>query len=331
MKHNRMYNAEMKERFIEQGNFSQTMEGLFRNVFDLVAPYEEEKCSDICTWDIQECKRVLEVLAGFRSYSSENRANLIRRYVKWCIEQGVPGASDAIFHVKASGDTKIREMTLSGPAHLESILNAVFSPVSDVTSDNILRAYCWLAFCGMDDNGIVALRTKEVDLSSLVITSNGEKYQIVDEAVPCFRILKEMSAFRYYHPGYDDGFIWRPRVDGDKFLRGIRTAEQSVVQLRSMLSKTINAAVKDKKIDVKISHYRIWISGEFYRAFQKELRGESIDFYHLAERAVRIREEKGEPYKLEADSRKRTIDAKKREIETGFQNDYIRWKRAYYA
>lgn len=331
MKHERLYNAKTKERFLEQGSFSPSMERLFRNVFDLTAPYEEEYGADVCTWDIARCSRVLEILAGFRSYSSENRANLLRRYAKWCIEDGVPDASDSLLRARASGQNKVREMTLSGPSHLQTILDTIYSPVSDATSDNLLRGYCWLAYFGMSDKEIVDITSKDVDLKTFLIYHGGDVFPICKEAIPCMRVLKELSAFRYYHPGYDSDFIWRPRMDGQKLLRGIRSAEPSVMHFRSQLSTAVNAAFKAGKIDVKISHYRIWLSGEFYRMYQRERMGQEIDFSHLADRAVRIREARGEPYKLEAEKGKRTISGKKREIDSAYKEDYRRWKQAYHS
>lgn len=298
-------------------------------MFDLVAPYEKELSADICTWGVADTKKVLEILSGFRSYSSENRANLLRRYVRWCIENGITGVSEAILTSKASGDLKVKEMTVSGPQHLDRILNVLFDPVSDATSDNILRGYCWLAFIGLSNNEIVSLRCNDVDINSFSIRTGSEEFQIIQEAVPCLRILKEMAAFRYSHPGYEHDFIWRPRLDGDKLLRGIRSANPSALHLRSMLSKSVNDAFKNGKIDVKISHYRMWISGEFYRAFLSERIGEPVDFSHLADRAIRIREENGSPYKLETENGKHSIEAKKREIESAYLSDYKRWKVAY--
>lgn len=329
MKNGRMFNAENKERFLEQQRSTQTMDALFRNVFDMIAPYEEEKNADICTWNDAELKKVLEILSGFRSYSSGNRAGLLRRYVKWCLDTGFPGATDAAFRTNANGFSKVREMTLSCPSHLDRCLNGILSPVQDLTNDNILRGFCWLAYSGMDESDIVQVRVGDVDFLRNRILYGNEAYPIYGAAAPCLKVLKEFSAFKYYHPNYEDGCIWRVRMDGDKLLRGIRSADPTVLMFRSKLSKLATDAFREKKIDVKISYYRIWISGEFYRAYLKERHGEEADFSHLAERAIRLREERGEPYKLESTNSKRTEGSKKREINSDFKDDYLRWKLAY--
>lgn len=329
MRNNKMYESERKEQFLSENSITGSMERIFRNAFELIAPLEEQKNADVCTWDEAELKKLLEFLSGFRSYSSDNRAKLLRRYVRWCIDKGVPGAGDAIFGIKAAGYSKVREMTLSGPEHLQKILDTLFDPVSSVTSDNIMRGYCWLAFSGLSDQEIVDLRSSDVDLENFCVVFGGDSFPLCQQSIPCMRILREMGAFRYYHPGYDNDFIWRPRMDGEKLLRGIRAAEPSVLHLRSMLSKAVNASYKSGKIDVKISHYRIWISGEFYRMFLRERAGEEIDFSHLAERSFKLREEKGDPYKLDSGNNRKTAAGKKREIESAYREDYQRWKFAY--
>ena len=296
MKDERMYNAEQKEAFIASSNLTPAMDALFRNVFLLVAPYEEEKNADICTWSREDCQLVLERLAGFRSYSSENRARLLRRYANWCIEQKVPGATGNLLASRATGKSKVREMTLSGPEHLEKILNTILDPVEVASSDVILRGYCWLAFSGVSDESIADIRCKDVDLDRFTISYDGNDYPFCVQAIQTFRILSEMSAFRYFHPGYDNDFIWRARSDGDRLLRGIRGAKPNVLVLRSMLSTRVNEAFKSGKIDVKISFYRIWISGQFYRFFQKERMGEPVDFS---------------------------------KEDASLKEDYERWKRAY--
>lgn len=329
MKDEKMYNAKQKEAFLAAAKLTPSMDSLFRNVFLLVAPYEEEKQADICTWGREECQSVLEKLAGFRSYSSDNRAKLLRRYATWCISENIPGATDNLREVKATGKSKVREMTISGPEHLEKILNGVFDPVEMATSDDILRGYCWLAFSGLPDDEMGNIRNADVDLDRFVVSYGGAEYPLCAQAVSTLRILREMSAFRYYHPGYVDEFVWRTRSNGDKLLRGIRGANPNVLVLRSMLSARVNEAFKSNKIDVKISYYRIWISGQFYRMFQRERMGEPVDFSELAALDIRQREEKGKPYKLSSEKSGRTLTSKTNEISTSYQKDYERWKLAY--
>lgn len=323
----RMYNAEQKERFFKEANVSAPMEKLFRNVFDFTAPYEEEKGVDICTWSDEEIKRIYELLSGFRNYSSNNRANLIKRYLKWCIQTEVQGASSGGLEIRADGMKKFREMTLAGPEHLQKCLDVFLLPESDITTDNIQRGFCWLAFSGLSDNEIVEITTNDVDLNECVVIYQGVKYPLYRQSIPCMKILKEYSAFKYSHPGYEKDFIWMPRQNGNKLLRGIKNAEPAVLNLRAKLSQKMMPVYNAGKLDVKISSYRIWISGQFYRMFEKERMGEPIDFTYLANRTIQLKEESGKTYSLSKG--RRSIDNKKKTLATDYKIDYERWKMIY--
>ena len=100
-----LYNQEQKERFLESVHTSDKMRVLFRNVFEYVSTYEENVHADICTWNKAELERVLEKLAGIRSYSSGNRAQLLRRYISWCRDMSLLQASSQWSHWEPSGKT----------------------------------------------------------------------------------------------------------------------------------------------------------------------------------------------------------------------------------
>lgn len=324
-----VYNEELKNRFIAESCQTSSMKALFRNVFELVAPEEERLGADICTWGEAPLREMLEKLAGFRGYSSKNRENLLKRYVSWCVNSGVPGASGAIFGVKVDGLSSVRQKTVSGPEHLQRCLDSFLAPESDVTADNVIRGYCWLSFSGMTDDEIIKVRTKDVDLEAFVVCSGERAFPLYKEAVPCIRVLREMSCFKYFHEGYENEFTWRVRPDGDKLLRGLRSPEPSLLGIRARLSDKSVKAFNAGAADVKVSAFRIWISGEFYRMYQKERMGEAVDFMPLARRGVEAKEKNGKPYKLESEANRRTVEGKTREIARNYLEDYNRWKLAY--
>lgn len=324
-----VYNEELKNRFILETCSTSNMKSLFTNVFHLVGEEEEKLGADVCTWNEEQLRVMLERLSGFRAYSSKNRENLLKRYIAWCINTGVDGASGAIFGIETDGIASVRQKTVSGPEHLQRCLDSFLAPEQDKTADNVLRGYCWLSFSGMADDEIVDVRTTDVDLEALVVRSGNKKYPIYREAIPCMRILRELSCFKYFHDGYENDFTWRVRPDGDKLLRGLRSAEPSILGIRSRLSDKSVSAFNKGAADVKISAYRIWISGEFYRMYQKERMGDTVDFTYLACRGIETREKNGKPYKLEAERGKRSVDNKINELARNYLEDYNRWKLAY--
>ncbi len=330
-KKNAIYNVEQKERFLAAEGLSETMERLFRNVFEYVAGFEESRGADICTWGADEAREILQSLAGFRSYSSANRAKLLKRYVQWCVDSGVEGATDTILAIHVDGKDRIRERLVSGPAHLQRCLDAVFSPELNRTTDNILRGYCWLAFIGLSEEQIAALEENQVDLNTGVITVARRAYEIPAEAFVCLRILKEAEQFRYYHANYGKDFVLRDRAEGKRLLRGIRNPEPSIRNLRTGLSAQIAEAGKNgESVPIKFSYSRLWLSGEFFRMYQREQQGGEVDFAYLGERAIRAREENNTPYKLKAEKGNRTENGKMRELARDYEKDYRNWKAAYY-
>lgn len=326
-----MYNANLKEQFIQEEVQSEKMKRLFRNVFEFVSKSEEEYSADICTWNSEQLRKELEKLAGLRSYSSANRAKLLKRYVQWCCDSQVPGATDVIFSIQVDGTSKIRQQWISGPDHLQRCLNDFLSPELNYTTDNILRGYCWLAFMGMSEEQIVALEDYHVDPDAGYITYNRRVIQIPNEAFVSLRILKEERRFRYYHANYGKDFVLRDRAEGNRLLRGIRNPEPNIHNLRIMLSGKIKEANKREGNSVpQLSYSRIWLSGEFYRMYKKEQAGGSVDFSYLGERAIQAREKNETPYKLKAEKGNRTENGKMRELAREYRKDYINWKAAYY-
>lgn len=323
----KMYHAEQKERFFTEAGISAPMEKLFRNVFDFTAPYEEEKGADICTWTDEEVKRIYELLSGFRSYSSNNRVNLIKRYLKWCVDSGIQDASGGGLEIRADGMKKFREMTLAGPEHLQKCLDAFLLPEDESTTDNIQRGFCWLAFAGLADDEIVEITRDDVDLDRAVVSYRESEYPLYPQAMPCMRILKESTDFKYSHPGYEKDFIMMPRQDGNKLLRGLKNAEPTVLNLRSKLSQKMTPAYKAGKLDVKISSYRVWISGQFYRMYEREQAGEPVDFGYLADRTIQMKEASGKQYSLEKGNR--SLESKRKSLSTDYRTDYERWKAIY--
>ena len=72
-------------------------------------------------------------------------------------------------------------------------------------------------------------------------------------------------------------FITIDRIDSDFIMRG----RKSVLTLKSMkerTSKKLKEALDKGKTDLRLSYFKVWISGLFYRMFMDELSGIKPDF-----------------------------------------------------
>ena len=104
-------------------------------------------------------------------------------------------------------------------------------------------------------------------------------------------------------------------------MRGLR-ATASLKAMRVELSRRSKSKRDDGHTDLKLSYYRVWISGVFFRAYENEQMGIEPDFSTVVSKRV-----EGKTYKL--DSGRNTQDAKKRQLVHDYLEDYQRWKLAY--
>lgn len=316
-----MYNEEIKTGFIKQYTKSINTAEVCRQTFNAMQPYEEQWGADLCTRTAGELHPALETMVGFRVKSKYMRLIILKDYVKWCIACGVPGACKGMLEIEDFGLGKIRSMTVYGPEHLQKCLDEICDPESEETTDCIYRCYFWLAFSGMREEDILETKVSDVDLTNLVVNHNGEEYVIYREAVRAFRNASTLTEFVYKHPNYPKPII-RNRVEGTQLIRGIR-AIPSQYTLRSELSRRISSLMKEGKTEIKLSYYRVWISGLFYRMYIREKNGLPVNFKDAASRFM-----EGKDYKL--DTGRNTIDAKRRQVMNDYLQDYERWKAAYH-
>lgn len=314
-----MYNEELKGKFIKGYTTQITTRQKIKSVFDTTEPFEAACDTDLCAMSEELVKPVLDSLSAMRDKTLSNRIYTIHEYVKWCIKSGVPGACDAALRVTPDTASAMRKQTVRNPLHMQRFLDAICDAEGLETADNIIRCFCWLAYSGMPEADILKVKALDVDMRKMKINFNGTEYPIYRESMECLHNCMELTSFRFIHPNYteSDG-IYRERVEGDTLVRGIRSAP-SLASIRSKIANKNKDAIDAGKTDVRLSYYRIWISGLFYRAYELELAGIKPDFSDTASSFMA-----GKTYKL--DSGRNTIDAKRRKIASDYYKDYLRWK-----
>ena len=330
-----MYNELLKQEFIDQfkGNESKQQGCLW--LFGATEPYEKIWSADICTKDGADLQKVVDRIDGFRS-SSKGRRAILREYFKWCVEKGVPGAKNGIVSTNFASTDKMRTRTVSSPLHLQKYLDALFQEEKLLTRDNVVRAYCWLAYSGMAENEIVTVRCDEVDLENRIISHNGKEYPVYAESMPCLRNCKELSYFVYRHPLYPDKTSYRERVPGDLLLRvtvpdiscavfrhDLSVAIRKMAEKNGGSSETEEERLYGRADTRRLSYYRIWISGLFYRAYLAESFKIDPDFSE-AVLDFSVPDEKERTGEGDSES------AVKRKLEKNYLADYKLWKKTYY-
>lgn len=317
-----MYNAEIKHQFMREVVSTTPWKlKLCESVFNSTEEYEEEWKADLCTKSAEELQPMVNQISGFRARSKWSRLILLKDYVKWCIEMEVDGACSGMLEIKTVGLDKVKQQTIASPKHLQNYLNAICEPANMKATDNIYRCYYWLAYAGMAEEDIFKVKCSDVDFNKLIVQYN-QKYTVVPiypEGLEAFHNCVELSQFRYIHPNITKE-IWKDRADGDILIRGIKSVS-TIKAFRVELSR--RSKQKSDKTPLKLSHFRVWLSGVFYRMYEQEIIGVPPDF-----NAIVSQQMEGKTYKL--DSGRSTIEAKHRQLVRDYEEDYERWKLAWF-
>lgn len=317
-----MYNEELKTRFISDYTQSINTAHVATSTFNAFAPYEEDWSADLCTRSAEELQPVIDSVLALRVRSQWVSMSILKEYVRWCIANKVPGACDGMLHITIVGLDKVRKQMVSSPLHLQRCLNEVFDPEQDGTIDNIYRCYFWMAYAGMKEEDIISVKASDVCFQEQCIKFNDTSIPLYRESLPAFHNSVELTSFMYQHPNYKKPIV-RQRVDGNSILRGIR-ADTKLLTIRSTLSKRMKEAETSGMTEVKLSYFRVWISGLFYRVYEQERAGIPANFSDAVETMMA-----GKTYRIEGVNKRIKVSHKKNRRELDYMEDYQRWKLAF--
>ncbi|MBP5462713.1 MAG: hypothetical protein J6Y20_11420 [Lachnospiraceae bacterium] len=292
------------------------------SAFNVFEKHEMAWGADLCTKSAEELQPLVDAAVGFRSKSKPMRVSLLREYVKWCLKNGVPGACDGMLQVQISSIDKMKHQTVTSPLHLQVYLNKICDPENEETTDNIYRCFYWLAYSGVEEEEILKVKVSEIDFSSLVVRHNGEEFPIYRESLAAFRNCVNLTQFLYKHPNYSsDKIVYKERAPGDTVVRGIKNAPL-LQTVRVELSRKSKRAIESGKTDLKLSYFRVWLSGLFFKTYERELAGFPVNFLDAAERFM-----DGKEYNLE--SGRNTRSAYQRRVARDYLKDYEIWKMTF--
>lgn len=315
-----MYNEELKTKFVREYTDNVNTAEFCAAIFKSFEKYEQEWGADLCTRSTDELQPLVDNLVGFRARSKWMNLIILKDYVRWCIGMKIPGACDGMLSIETVGLEKVKHQTVASPFHLQIYLDSICEPESEETTDNIYRCFYWLAYGGVAEEDILNIKCSDVDLTSMVVHYKGTEVPIYREALPAFKNCSKLTQFIYKHPNYDK-LVYRDRAYGDTLVRGIRGLP-SLKAMRVELSRRSKAKMDEGKTDLKLSYFRVWISGLFYRMYERERAGIPVDFSAAATQFM-----EGKTYKL--DSGRNTLEAKKRQLTRDYREDYERWKLAF--
>lgn len=335
-----MYNEVQKQRFIDSLN-SESVQRYMRWMFTSLEDTEERLQRDIALFELEDLQKALNSIAGMRRKNTESMVYNLERYLKWCDEQGIP-RSLAIESVEVDTTSKIRSRMVDSPKSLARSLKEVFDDPRMRTIDSVYRTYLWLAYAGFTTEEAAKITESNIDFNKMKITVKG-RYEgvqpLYQEAFYDFYYACGLDSF--IEIKYSDRFNMmqehsRARAEGKAILRGKETkkslAEYLETTVAQMVARRFQEAYRAHQDDVppcnlslELSYDRIWLSGVFYRAYQKERKHEKVDFFPTAAKIFDEREARGR-YQSPALPRASKIA----KITRDYMRDYTAWKKAFF-
>lgn len=314
-----MYNEELKTKFIRQYTQSIHTAQVATNILAAMAPYEKAWQADLCTRSTEELQPAIDSIVALRYRSQWMSLTILKEYVKWCILMKVPDACDGMLNITVVGLDKVRRQMVASPLHLQLCLDEVFDEEKDETMDSVYRCHYWMAYGGVKEDDTILVKATDVSFQEMCIKYGEKNVPIYREALPAFRNAVMLSSFLYKHPNYNKP-IRRDRVPGDTIMRGIKTVTKTMT-FRSTLSKRATEAIKEGKTEVKLSFYRVWLSGVFYRMYERERAGIPVNFSEVATDFM-----SGKTYHVSGSVK---VEHLKKRKERDYMEDYQRWKLAF--
>lgn len=315
-----MYNAELKKKFIREYTSSIATADVCETIFNAFAKSEEEWGADLCTKNEEELQPIVNTIVGLRARSKWMRLIILKDYVRWCISNNIAGACDGMINITDVGLDKVRQQTISNPKHLQQYLDVICEPAEKCATDNIYRCYYWLAYAGVEEEDILNIKCSDVDFRNMIVKypQKHTTVPIYPESLQAFHNCVELTRFVFNHPNYTNT-VWRDRAPGDTLVRGVRSLP-TLKSIRVELSR--RSKNNSEKTDLKLSYFRIWMSGLFYRMYENEAIGIPADFNPIVAHQM-----DGKTYNLS--SGRNTIAAKQRQLVRDYEEDYQRWKLAW--
>lgn len=190
-----MYQIAQKKAFYR--TLCEEDRNLAKTMFKKSEQYEVELGVDLADFTAYQFAQFLKD-TGVKFTTQRAWYNMLLRYVKWAIENNKTNqvalfCPVAKYKQTQKHNTFVADNMVSGPVHLQQILDKVYVPVVENdcnknTVATIRRAMIWLMFSGIGINDTNSITADNVDFEKRRIILNGEEYHIYEEAMPALRV-----------------------------------------------------------------------------------------------------------------------------------------------
>lgn len=320
------FNEEAKLKFISVVSEKETVHLHYKKIFSSSYDYEVKLNKDLAEFSKDEMQQLFNDIGGARHSSKITFMNLIKPYIKWAKDNGFDVSFDPNSDINYAGDSvaKFRGKMVFSPEHLEKYMTAVFGSADDETVGVIYRCCLWLAFCNVDLEDAMQLRSSDVDAKMMRVLVNGSEVPLYKESVRAFELAKNLTKFRVIRQNTDVE-IFMDREDGTRLLRaskrnGVSKKEyDNTRMLTGEIARNIRFAYNEGRIITRVGYSSVKLSGIFYRAFLREQMGMEPNFQGIVDL---------EMAKYHTDNHL-NYNSKKCRTLGNYKRDYEIWKLAY--
>lgn len=290
-----MYNSTQKQAFINESVANRVPEEQIKRtavLFKRISGFEESASKDVSEMNTEEVAALYQS-GAFKKFSAHISLCILRSYGMWCVKNGY-SAPSGLAEFIPDDIAEIRETMVSGDRQLHKHLDNIFSPVSDGTADNLIRAFLWIVFSGLHPREASEVTAANIDLAKRIVTSGGVMHKLSPLAMPSVSFAVNAESFAIDHPQYKS----RKRIDGSHILRGTIKIIR-VKDIRNRLHTAQKNNGNSAGLRLNITPTSVFKSGIFSEMYARERAGFPPDFSDEAEYLMRFRtEEFGTEYKL---------------------------------
>lgn len=319
-----MFDARTKIEFINDYAGEKGFAMTLRRLFNFFEPYEKEWNKDLACVELDLLRAAFRQFLSKRKDAQYHTLNYLHAYYHWRRRQGLP-VSDAIPRLHMDDRNRTTEQYVSGPEHLNEVLRFLFSSAKP-ERDVLVRAYLWLAYAGLRSGEAMRVRTEDVDLRNMRIRLGDLDFPIYAEAMPDILAAMEVKQFRVLRE--KQGNYARKRAEGDLLLRTYeREPRQQFYRMHIVrVLKSFEGMPPPRDVPIlpcKLSFYRTYVSGHFFRMFEMERRGLPIDMSVILRPDVFAGENDLADFADDLTASSRRVPA--------YVKEYNAWKDAFYA
>ena len=278
-------------------------------VFEWIKPFESQWGIDFTEQKLPELTNAVNRILGENDLRNDLTTDIMIRYTEWR-KKRVRETGDAIYDVVLDEINAARREMVCSEVELSDVINAAFESAKSCTSDCIYRVYLWMAFMGVPELRAVEVSASDISEDYSELRAGEKIYRIPTAAREDFMYASSLTSFS--ETKIRDGvvvFRSMKRSEGNEIMRGAASKRTRPIKdtLKTTIRPTLDRKMKTAyhknaesnnpmNIGFRLTYDRVYMSGIYIRAYEKECDGIVPDFYEEAEFELKRNMDRGKVY-----------------------------------